>query len=212
MRESLVFFVCAWAAASADVTGKWNMTAITPSGREMKLEMEIKGEPGKLAGVLVGPQGSVTLEEVTLNGDELLYKIPVEGSAYRIKFAVTGDRMKGTWTSPDGNTGPVSAARAAAAASAGGVLGQWKVQARSASGQEHRLELAVSEEAGKLAAKLIASDGEVITLQDVRLEGSEFSFKVPVSEGTYSVKMTVTEGAMKGTYSGPESGTVTATR
>lgn len=202
---------CAWAAGAADVTGKWNVTAAAPSGREFKAELLLQNEGGKLSGTMSSSQGTFVLEEVKFVGGELSYKVSA-GAGYTLKFKVAENSMRGNWTSDDGATGAISATRAGAAA-AGGVAGRWKGQAKSSGGREYNIQLEIAEENGKLTGTLGTDEGSV-ALQEASLEGSEFSFKLATDEGTYTVKLAVSENAMKGTYSGPggETGNVTVNR
>ncbi|MBI4873323.1 MAG: hypothetical protein HY822_01680, partial [Acidobacteria bacterium] len=142
-----------------------------------------------------------------IEGGELLFKIAVDG-AYTIKCTVAGDSMKGSWTAPDGSTGPVTATRASAA-----LAGKWKLNAKRPQGGEYNVEFEIKEEAGKLAGTLLA-DGAALPLQDVKLEGQDLSFKIAAPNGAYALKLTVAENAMKGSFTGPDSeaGPVTVTR
>jgi len=201
--------------AAADVTGKWNVTASAPDGREYKMDMDLKSEAGKLTGQMSSPRGSVPLQDLQLSGDQLTYKLPIGDNAYSVKLTVTGDSMKGAWTAPDGTSGATVAARAVAtaAASSEGIVGKWKVTSKSANGREHKLTMEIAAEAGKLRGSVIADDGSAAML-DPRLEGDQFLFKLPVDEGTYTVKLTVSGNSMTGSYTSThgDTGTVAASR
>lgn len=211
MRVLLSLLLAAGAYA-ADVVGKWNVTASSPSGREYKLELVIRNNDGKLSGTISSVQGSVDLQDMQLKGDELTYKIPTGEGGYAIKFTVAGDSMKGTYTSADGTTGPAAATRAAATAPAG-VTGKWKMAAKSNAGRQYDVVLNIASDQGKLSGTLTAPEG-TLPLTDPKLDGDQFSFKLIVDEGSYNIKATLAGDSMKGTYTGPnsETGTLNITR
>lgn len=100
------------------------------------------------------------------------------------------------------------------AAAAADVKGKWNVDAKSTSGTQHKLEMLLKEEEGKLGGTLTTSDGDVVPLHETKLEEDELSFKLHVDAGTYTIKLKVSGNSMTGTYAGPsgETGTVAATR
>ncbi|MFB3826826.1 MAG: hypothetical protein ACE15B_08655 [Bryobacteraceae bacterium] len=201
-------------AYAADVAGKWNVTASSPSGREYKLELEIRNNDGKLTGSMTSSQGSVDLQDMQIKGDELTYKIPVGEGGYLIKLTVAGDSMKGSYTTPDGTTGPVAAVRAASAAAApAGVTGKWRMIAKASTGKQYDVTLDIAASEGKLSGTLTAPEGAV-PLTEPKLEGDQFSFRVVTDDGTYAIKATLAGGSMKGSYTGPnsETGTLEITR
>jgi hypothetical protein len=208
-RISTILLLSVCAAAAADLTGKWNVTATAPGGdREYKMELELRNEGGKLAGTMTSTQGSIALEQVVLEGDQLSYTIPTGSGGYKIKFTVAADALNGSYTSPDGTTGKAVATRAAAA----DIAGRWKGAAKSDAGREYSLELDLAVDAGRVRGTLTVPQGSV-PIEEARLDGGEFTFKVHADEGTYTVKLAVTGNEMTGSYAGPgEKGKVTARR
>ncbi len=97
---------------AAGVAGKWKVTAITDSGREMKIDIDLKEEAGKWSGSLITPDGmTIALTEIAATAQDVAFKIPTEMGAFLIKLALDGEGMKGTYTSPDGNSGKLLASR-----------------------------------------------------------------------------------------------------
>lgn len=211
MRTCILALLCLSAAAAADVTGTWNVTAITPSGREHKMQMVLKDEGGNLSGTMSGEQGAVALEEVRFAGDELSYRLPVAGGVV-VKLTVAGAAMKGAFTTTDGATGKVAASRAAVAQGAS-VAGYWNCDAKSSSGRQYKLQLDLAEEDGKLSGTVTRADGSV-PLDDVKLQGNQLSFKIAADGAVYTVKLTLEGQTFKGSYTSPggESGSVTGAR
>jgi hypothetical protein len=193
---------------AADVTGKWNVTATTNSGREYKFSLELKSDGGKLAGAMTSPDGTYPVQDVQLAGDQLTYKVAVNDGSYNLKFTVAGDSMKGTWTAADGNTGNIVAARAG-----GAIAGRWKAVSKSDSGRQREVFIQIGVRDGRAIGTLDSPEGSV-DLTEVKVEGDALSFKIPTDDVTYTVKMTLSDGVLKGNYSATngESGSVTATR
>ena len=198
-------------AAAADVTGNWNLTATAPGGDEHRAQLELKNEGGRLSGMLTGPEGAIALEDVRLAGDQLSWRLPVQGG-FVLKLTVAANSMKGTYTGADGTSGPVAVTRAAAAAGAS-VAGQWKGTAKSSGGRLYHIVLDVASQDGKITGTLSADEGS-LPIQDARLEADRFSFKLTTDDGEYTIKLTVSANQMKGTYAGPggESGSVELSR
>jgi len=211
LRGIVLITLMAAAALAADIAGKWDVTAQSPAGRSMKLELVLKQDGDKIAGTLGNERGTVDLTDVKLEGNDLNFKITVEG-VYTVKLALSGDSMKGTSTGSDGVAWQITAARPAAAP-ASALAGKWKLNGKRAGGGEDNVELELMDDGGKLTGAILA-EGTKLPIQDVKLEGKELSFRLPTPQGDYTLKLTVGENSMKGTYwSGDNKpGEVTATR
>ena len=211
VRIIALFSLILGVAGAADVKGKWSVNAKSQSGREYKLELVVREDAGKLQAILSSDEGSVDLGDVRLEGQDFSFKIPLGESPYLVKLTVAADSMKGTFKAPDGSTGPVTCVRPGAGGAA--VAGKWKMTAQMPSGGEMKLDIEIKDESGKLSGTISPADGPVLPLQDVKLEGSELSFKVTADPGTYALKLTVSGNSMSGTFQGPDgSGKLSATR
>ena len=99
-------------SAPASASGKWKLTAITASGREMKVDLELKQDGSRWSGTVTTPDGDVVpVADVVVDGAQVSFKVPTGNGAYAIKLAQAGDGLKGTYTSPDGASGNVIASR-----------------------------------------------------------------------------------------------------
>ena len=117
-----------------------------------------------------GEQGSIALQELKVDGDELSYRIPASGGVV-VKLTVAGAAMNGTFTAADGAAGKVTASRAAAAAKAASVAGHWNCEVKSSSGRQYKLQLDLAEEGGKLSGTITRADGSA-PIDDVKLDGN----------------------------------------
>lgn len=88
----------------------------------------------------------------------------------------------------------------AALSLAADVTGKWELRGTSGSGEEARVQLVITEAAGKYSATLYAEDDSV-PVQSLTVTGDEVTFKIPTDEVTYTVKVTLKDGAAEGTYS-----------
>jgi len=201
----------AGAAPAADIAGKWDVTAQSPAGRSMKLELVLKLDGDKIAGTLGNERGTVDLTDAKLEGNDLNFKIVVEG-VYTVKLALSGDSMKGTSTGSDGVVWQITVARPAAAP-ASALAGKWKLNGKRPGGGEYNVDLELKDDAGKLTGAILTGDMS-LPIQDVKLEGKELTFRLPTPDGTFTLKLTVGDNSMKGAYTGPndESGAVNVTR
>ena len=80
---------------SAD--GTWNTTMNTPMGAQNGT-MELKTDGASLSGTLTSPQGTIELEDGTMDGDALTWKAAITTPmAMTLEFSATvdGDNMSG---------------------------------------------------------------------------------------------------------------------
>ncbi|MDP2997264.1 MAG: hypothetical protein Q8N47_07240 [Bryobacterales bacterium] len=212
LRGIALITLMAGATLAADIAGKWDITAQSPAGRSMKLELVLKQDGDKVTGTLGNERGTVDLADAKLDGNDFTFKITVEG-VYAVKLALSGDSMKGTSTGSDGTVWQIAAAKPAAAVPAGGITGKWKLNGKRANGGEDNVELELADDGGKLTGAILA-EGTKFPIQDVKLDGRELSFRLPTPQGEYTLKLTIGENSMKGTYSSGDSkpGELAATR
>jgi hypothetical protein len=104
--------VTAERAAASPVAGKWKLAATTPDGNEMKVDLDLKDDGGKLSGTLTIPDGTtLPISEAKLEGGALSFKLNTDQGAFILKLNLDGAKGKGTYQTPDGATGPVVASR-----------------------------------------------------------------------------------------------------
>jgi len=221
LRVSLAFLALAATALGANVTGKWKMTANAPDGNTHNVELVVKEDAGKLAGELVSERGTLPLQEVALNGDELTFKLVIDVGPIPFKLKVDGDTMKGTLTTPDGASGTVTAKRdgaaaasAAATATPTNVTGKWKLVSKDPEGNEMRVTMDLKQEGDKLTGQITMESGDVAPIMEGKVNGAEIAFKLPSGEGNFEVMGTVNGSEVKGTYKSPNGskGTFTGTK
>ncbi len=210
MKFTILFLAAismAW--GNSAVLGKWDTRVTMPNGKELRAVLDLVSKDGKLGGTLSSEAGSVILEDVQMNGNELAFTIYAGAGAYKIKMNLENDLLKGNFSGVDGVTGAITATRAGA-----NLAGDWKVVAKDPDGVEQHLRVSLREQAGALIGTLILPDGTSAPLRELKREGNELSFKVTVEAADYSVKMAMVDGALKGTYTGPGGMTapVTASR
>jgi hypothetical protein len=198
--------VLAVPAFASSVLGTWAVSATDPDGQVYRSEMIIEQDGAALKGTVKAGQQTIAMREVQVQGEELSFKLPWDYMVLTLKLRLAGDEMKGTFTTADGDSGPVTAKRtgAAPAAAGAGPAGKWKVTAYTDGGREMRLEVDLKEEAGKWTGSLITPDGMTLALNEVAASAQEVSFKIPTEMGTFTIKMALEGEGMKGTYTSPD--------
>ena len=101
MRKLTMFFLFAFAALAADVTGTWKGSIETPNGSR-EVTMNLKADGSKLTGTVSGRQGDVDIQDGKIDGDNISFsfvrgdfKMEYKGkvAASEIKFDISiGDR------------------------------------------------------------------------------------------------------------------------
>ena len=78
------------------IDGTWNLAMNTPMGAQTGT-LTVKSNGGALEGELVGPQGTVAMEDGKVDGDSATWSVTAEQMAMKIDFSVTidGDKMTG---------------------------------------------------------------------------------------------------------------------
>jgi hypothetical protein len=74
------FMVCL--AIVADLNGKWTGTIKTPDGNEVPVTYNFKVDSNKLTGTAESPQGTVTVDDGKINGNDFSFKVTVDGNDY----------------------------------------------------------------------------------------------------------------------------------
>lgn len=154
--KSLVwcFLLPAAALCAADVVGKWDFVAQSGTGPEMKMELTLTREGGKLAGTISVSGNTVALLDVARNAEEVTFKLPIGGMPFDIKMALAGEIMKGSFSTPTGMTGTAIATRAAARAASPApaakplLVVETKVETGTLGGSHFRIDIPVNHNGG----------------------------------------------------------------
>lgn len=209
MRKAILLlaFTVSLSAFAADVAGKWNAVAKDPSGTEIKAELSLKQEGGKLMGTMGGPEGVIPLEDVEFKDNVLTYKLDYHGAPVTVKMTLDGEKLKGTYTADGGDSGPIDAERMMekAATAASPVVGDWKVSTTGPDGSPLKLVLTLKQDDGKWSGELVIEEfGMTVPLADIKVDGGNCTFNVPTDNGTYAVEAKVADDKLEGTSTGPD--------
>jgi hypothetical protein len=99
------------ASGEAQLLGAWIATAITPIG-DMRFQLDVTKTDGKLSGTISSPEGSMPVENPSIDSNKLSFEVEYMGGRYRLELASEGDKLRGTWGAVGGGeSGPLSAER-----------------------------------------------------------------------------------------------------
>jgi hypothetical protein len=203
----LLAFTISLSAFAADVAGKWNVIAKDPSGTEIKAELSLKQEGGKLTGTIGAADGTVPLEDVEFKDNVLSCKLDYNGTPVAVKMTLDGDKLNGNYTIDSGDSGPIEAERIVekTATAASPVLGDWKVSTTGPDGSPLKLVLTLKQDDGMWSGQLVIEDlGMTAPLTDLKVDGGNFTCNVPTDNGTYAVEAKVADEKLEGTSTGPD--------
>ncbi|ASU32888.1 glycoside hydrolase [Mucilaginibacter xinganensis] len=85
------FMVCF--AVMADIAGKWSGTIVTPDGQDIPVSYNFKVDGEKLTGTADSPQGSVSIDDGKITGDQFSFKVSVSGNDYPHTGKVYADSL-----------------------------------------------------------------------------------------------------------------------
>lgn len=211
LKMTMVLMLSFCFAAFGGALGKWKMAANAPDGNTYNFDLIVKDEGGKPSAMLSSERGEMPLQDVTLKGDELGFKLVMDMGPIAFSLKADGDNIAGTLILLDSTAGKVTGKRdgaaaapaAAAAATAMSAAGKWKVVTKSPEGGEIKVTMDITETAGKYSGQVTTENGDVAPVTDITLEGDVFSFKVPTDEGAWAGTGTMTSNEIKGTVKAP---------
>ena len=204
----LLAFTLTVSAFAADIAGKWNLTAKDPDGNDIKGQMVLKYEDGKLSGTIGSAQGTNPLKEVEFKDNVLTCKLMYGDNQVTLKLTLDGDTLKGNWSTEDGNTGPVECIRdkeAAAAKADSSVAGVWKIETAGPDGNPIQAQLILKQEQGVWSGQLVVVEhGVTLPLEDIKVQGAALSLKIPTDNGTFALEGQISADKLIATAVGPD--------
>jgi len=204
----LLAFTLTVSAFAADIAGKWNLTAKDPDGNDIKGQMVLKYEDGKLSGTIGGAQGTNPLREVEFKDNVLTCKLMYGDNEVTLKLTLDGDTLKGNWSTEDGTTGPVECIRdkeAAAAKADSPVAGVWKIETAGPDGNPIQAQITLKQEQGVWSGQLVVTEhGLTLPLEDIKVQGAALSLKIPTDNGSFALEGQVSADKLVATAVGPD--------
>ena len=104
MKLVIAFLALAIGCFAANVTGKWNLSATSADGTEVKYTLIIESQGDSYTGVISADEGEVVLRDVKVKDGQLSFKVETDDANYEVSASVDGDTMKGTYK-VNGNSG-----------------------------------------------------------------------------------------------------------
>ena len=81
---------------AANITGNWSGSVKTADGDEVPIKYTFKADSGKITGVATAPQGSMSISNGEITGDEFSFGVPVTKKLnieHTGKYFSTGDSV-----------------------------------------------------------------------------------------------------------------------
>lgn len=82
-----------FAALAADVSGNWKIVLHAPNGQTLDAKLTLKAEGHKLTGTLTGQAGTAQIQDGTVDGDTITFKIVRNERVNQYKGEAKGDTM-----------------------------------------------------------------------------------------------------------------------
>jgi hypothetical protein len=210
MRIAPLLLACtlSLSAFAADIAGQWNLTAKDPDGNEIKAQMVLKNEDGKLSGAIGSPERMSPLTAVEFKDHVFTCKLMYGDNQVSLKLTLDGDTLTGNWSTDDGTTGPVECTRAKQAAAAKAdspVAGVWKIDTAGPDGNPIQAQLILKQEQGVWSGQLVVVEhGVTLPLEDIKVQGAALSLKIPTDNGTFALEGQVSADKLVATAVGPD--------
>jgi hypothetical protein len=159
-------------------TGNWKWAITTQNGDRLESTAKLKQEGEKLTGTVNGRFGEAEINDGSVKGDQIAFKIKRErdGQQFVLNYAgkLSADSIKGKIEfERDGNT--VSREWDAKRDSAKGAAGKWNAAIILPDGNRIEGVLDLKQDGDKLTGAVIRNDNET-QIQDGKLTGDEISF------------------------------------
>lgn len=102
-----------WAAPAAEIEGTWLGKAEVPDVGIVELTMVLTKTETGFTGLCSDAMGMLNkdtpLAQIKLDGDKLTFQFPLaDGNLIVVNVKVEGDKMTGSWTHQEGDTGAMS--------------------------------------------------------------------------------------------------------
>jgi hypothetical protein len=110
-RTLLIALFTAALSFAADIAGKWELRGTSSGGDEARVQLVITEAGGKYSATLYAEDDSVPVQSLTVNGDEVTFKIPTDEVTYTVKVTLKNGTAEGTYSASDGKSGKVSGKR-----------------------------------------------------------------------------------------------------
>jgi hypothetical protein len=110
LRIAAVGILLSFAAAAADISGKWRAEFTTPDGQQRVNTFTFKMEGGKLTGTVAGSQDETPIQNGSVNGDEVSFSAERPFGRFEYKGKVSGDQIR-FQVEFNGNTFEITAKR-----------------------------------------------------------------------------------------------------
>ena len=111
MKLFIALLTLAIGCFAADVSGKWNISAPTRNGAEVKYRLVIQSQGDSFTGVISSDEGEVALKDVKVKDADLSFRVETDDAHYEVTATVTGDTMKGTYTVNGSQSGTFTGTR-----------------------------------------------------------------------------------------------------
>jgi hypothetical protein len=97
MKLLIALLTLAIGCYAADVAGKWNVSAPTGNGGEMKLRLVIQADGQSYSGVISNEEGEAVLRDVTVKESAVTFRVETGDAQYEVTATVDGDTIKGSY-------------------------------------------------------------------------------------------------------------------
>jgi hypothetical protein len=205
MRIAPLLLACtlSLSALTADIAGKWNLTAKDPDGNEIKGQMVLKIEDGKLTGTIGSAQGTSPLSGVEFKDNVFTCKLTYGDNLVTLKLTLDGDTLKGNWATDNGASGPVECIREQEAQTAKAdspAAGVWKIDTVGPNGNPIKVQLTLKQTDGAWSGQLVVEEyGLTLPLEEVKVQGADVTLKVVTDSGAYAIEAKVSGDKLEGT-------------
>lgn len=207
-KAALLFaFTLSLSGFADDVAGKWKVVAKDSGGEEIKADLSLKQEDGKLTGTMALPDATLQLKDVQFKENVLTYHLEHGGMPVSVKMTLDGGKLKGNYTVDGGETRPIEAERVveAAAAPASPVIGDWKVSTTGPDGEPLKLVITLKQTDGKWSGQLVIEEHDVtLPLSDIKVDGSSFTCNVETDGGTFVIEAKIADDKLEGSHTSPD--------
>ena len=160
-------------AGKSGILGSWKVNASNVPVEFAKSTMVVTGSENAPSVRIIFKNGSViNASNVSFKGNDLRFSVFVEGTVVPFTGKVSGDKITGTVSTPEGAAG-IEAERLT-------LTGSWTYRAPNAPWEYSNGKIVFGESNGKPTARIIVGGAEVPASSVAVTNGTSFSFSVPI--------------------------------
>ncbi len=185
------------------VGGTWKCVGKREGRPDTEFKLALTQSGAAVTGTASRGDEGADIRNGSFKDGKLSFQIQIGEGSIGFEASLSGDKLSGTVSQPNGmkfNWEGTREGRAPAAST--GVVGTWKLAAKTGEGSVP-FTLALKQEGGALAGKVVLADGRICDLNNISFADPALKFTVVAPEGNFELEGKLDGDKLSGSYQTP---------